>query len=336
MSTSDPLVSILTPIYNGEKYVAQCIESVLRQTYPHWEYILVNNCSTDKSLDIIQSYARTDSRLVVYTNGHFVGAIENHNNAFRLIAPESKYCKVVSADDWLYPECISRFVELAEHNPSVGIVGSYAITNDGVRSLGLPHDVTIFSGHDICRLYLRGVVDAFGTPSTVLYRSDLVRAHVPFYPGSAPSADLAICLECLRTCDFGFVQQILSFQRLHAEAASARLEDLDGFLLDRIEFLAKYGPIFLPEAERRSRMAQLLDEYYSHLAIAVVNLRDSHYWDFHNNRLKRLGHSLLCSRLVSAVLWKSLDLIFNPKQTIEKVIRRFHRRRAVPVDSGPA
>src|SRR5438093_8149037 len=57
-----PLVSVVTPIYNGEKYLAECIESVLAQTYQNWEYVIVNDCSTDRSLDIAQYYTHKIGR----------------------------------------------------------------------------------------------------------------------------------------------------------------------------------------------------------------------------------------------------------------------------------
>ena len=53
MTTSgndEPLVSVVTPVYNGDKYLADCVESVLKQTYQNWEYVIVNNCSTDRTL----------------------------------------------------------------------------------------------------------------------------------------------------------------------------------------------------------------------------------------------------------------------------------------------
>ena len=122
----EPLVSVVTPVYNGEDFLTECIESVLRQTYGNYEYIIVNNCSTDRSLEIALNYSKRDSRIRVHSNSQFVGVIENHNIAFRLISPNSKYCKVVSADDWLFPECLARMVDVAEANPSAGFVGSYA------------------------------------------------------------------------------------------------------------------------------------------------------------------------------------------------------------------
>src|SRR6184192_1386806 len=96
---SAPLVTVLTPVYNSEKYLSECIESVLAQTYENWEYIIVNNCSTDRSLEIAQGYARKDDRVRIHNNRNFVGLIENHNIAFRQLAPQSKYCKIVIFDE---------------------------------------------------------------------------------------------------------------------------------------------------------------------------------------------------------------------------------------------
>ena len=73
ISLNLPFVTILTPVYNGEKYLAECIESVLAQTYRNWEYIIVNNCSTDRSLEISERYAQNDPRIKVRTNTNFVG-----------------------------------------------------------------------------------------------------------------------------------------------------------------------------------------------------------------------------------------------------------------------
>ena len=167
MSAPQPLVSIVTPVYNTEKYLAQCIESVLAQTYANWEYVIVNNCSTDRSADIAQHYARQDSRIRICHNEQFLTQLQNCNHAFRQISPESKYCKAVHADDWLFPECVSRMVEVAEANPSVGIVGSYRLEETRVDLDGLPFPNIVVSGRDICRLTLLGKLYVFGSPTSL-------------------------------------------------------------------------------------------------------------------------------------------------------------------------
>ena len=322
MNTDFPLVSVVTPVYNGQRYLQECIESVLAQTYPNWEFVIVNNCSADRTLDIAQNYADKDKRINVKSNDHFVGVIENHNIAFQSIAEQSTYCKVVSADDWLYPECIEKLVEVAESSPTIGIVGSYSINANGIPWIGLPYDTTVFDGRQVCRLYLLGAIDAFGTPSTVLYRSTLIRSRCPFFPGSSNNGDLGACLSCLESNDFAFVHQILSFERIHDDAINAKLRSYDGFLLDRMEFLTEYGPKYLTHDELEDRMDELLREYYEFLAAAAINLRDDEFWRYHKTRIRQIGYGLHRTRLAQAICMKLLDLLLNPKHTIEKVLTR--------------
>src|SRR6266404_5992434 len=137
---NQPLVSVVTPVYNGQEFLADCIESVLGQTYENWEYTIVNNCSTDRTLEIARSYAARDSRIHVHENQDFLPIIQNHNHAIRQISPYSKYCKVVLADDWISPDCIMKMVALAEKNPCVGLVGAYGLLGDGIHVIwrGIP------------------------------------------------------------------------------------------------------------------------------------------------------------------------------------------------------
>src|SRR5919109_2101835 len=94
-SRREPLVSVVTPVYNGESHLRECIESVLAQTYQNWDYTIVNNCSTDGTLDIAMEYAARDPRIRIHNNDAFVRVTENHNIAFRQVSPASTYCKLV-------------------------------------------------------------------------------------------------------------------------------------------------------------------------------------------------------------------------------------------------
>src|SRR5271167_4849369 len=98
ISNYQPLVSVVTPVYNGAMYLRECIESVLAQTYQNWEYIIVNNRSTDHTLSIVEEYAKRSVAIRVYSNDRFLDVIANHNRALQLVSEESKYCKVVCAD----------------------------------------------------------------------------------------------------------------------------------------------------------------------------------------------------------------------------------------------
>ena len=87
----EPLVTVLTPVYNGERYLAECIDSVLAQTYQNWEYFILNNGSQDRTLEIATLYAAKDRRIRVLSNDSTLDVISNHNRAFGLMAADSKY-----------------------------------------------------------------------------------------------------------------------------------------------------------------------------------------------------------------------------------------------------
>ena len=76
-------VSVVMPVYNGEKYLKQSIESVIQQSYKDWELIIVNDCSTDRSRDIMQSYVEVDSRIRIVDNSNNLKLPMSLNAGFR-------------------------------------------------------------------------------------------------------------------------------------------------------------------------------------------------------------------------------------------------------------
>jgi len=323
----EPLVSVLTPVYNGESFLAECIESVLAGTYSNWEYHIINNASTDGTLAIAERYARADKRIRVHHNEQLVDIIANHNRAFRLISPDAKYCKVVSADDWLFPDCIARMVDLAESNPSVGIVGSYQLSGSGtdwrgwrVRWAGLPYPSPVISGREICRLWFLAGIYAFGTPTSTLYRADLIREQDSFYPNSTAEADTSACVKYLGVSDFGFVHQVLSYERVHPYRMTTTSGELNAYLLSRIADLKEYGPLHLTETELHWCVKNHLDQYYAFLAKSAIRFRKKSFWTYHKKRLKELGYPLDHLRLARATSAKMIDLLLNPKHTVETIL----------------
>jgi len=176
-----PLVSIVTPVLNGERYLAEAIDSVLGQTYRRWELIVVDNASTDATPAIARAHAERDRRIRVLRNERTVGVIENHNIAFREVSADATYVKPLHADDWLFPECLARMVDVVESHPSVGLVSAFALVNGWVDLDGLPYPSTVMPGREIARLGLLGGPYVFGSPSSVLLRADLVRGRTPFF-----------------------------------------------------------------------------------------------------------------------------------------------------------
>lgn len=326
---SQPLVSVVTPVYNTEKYLAECVESVLAQTYQNWEYIIVNNCSTDRSLEIAQRYESQDARVRVHDNAEFLNQMQNWNHALRQISPESKYCKVVHADDWLFPECISRMVEVAEAHPNVGIVGAYRLDETQVNLDGLPYPSTVVPGREICQATLVGDLYVFGSPTSLLIRSDYIRNSETFYDESIIQADKKVCFDILQDSDFGFVHQVLTYTRRHNESMTSLIHRFESRRLGRLIYLAKYGPVFLGEGEYRVRFDQAMESYYRFLGRSVFERRGEDFWSYHRNELEKLGYPLSRARLIKASFLELLNL----RDALGR-IRRALRQNASSQDEG--
>src|SRR5262245_7467930 len=131
-ATEHPTVSVVTPFYNTADYLEECIESVLAQTYRDFEYVLVDNCSTDGSSEIAARAAGRDPRVRIVRNATLLPQVPNYNHALRQMAPGSRYCKLVQADDALMPRCLEEMVALAEAHPSVAMVSSYRMRGERV------------------------------------------------------------------------------------------------------------------------------------------------------------------------------------------------------------
>lgn len=323
--THEPLVSIVTPVYNGDKYLRECIESVLAQSYTHWDYTIVNNCSTDRTLEIAHQYADRDGRIRIHNNEKFVRIITNYNIAFRQISSQSKYCKVVAADDQLFPECLEKMVRLVEANPRVAIVGAYGLKETMVLWQGLPYPSTVVNGRELCRSRLLGAPYVFGTPTALLFRSDVARSRHAFFNESNLHADSEVCLEFLEDHDFGFVHEVLTFQGVQEESLSSFSQRYQTYLPWILYELITYGPKYLDKNELKDRIRQHLHAYYGYLGEQVYKRRGREFWSFHQNKLASMGYKMSIARLTASAGAYAIDLLLNPKKTIELLIERICR-----------
>lgn len=113
-----PLVSVLMTAYNREKYIAQAIESVLASTFQDFELIIVDDGSTDATVEIARRYV-SDPRVQVHVNPKNLGDYPNRNHAAEMA--RGKYLKYVDSDDYLYPHGLAVMMACMEHFPNAGL-----------------------------------------------------------------------------------------------------------------------------------------------------------------------------------------------------------------------
>jgi glycosyltransferase involved in cell wall biosynthesis len=339
-----PFVSVVTPFYNTAPYLAECIESVLAQTYANFEYVLLDNCSTDGSSDIAASYAAQDRRIRLIRCSEFVTQTHNYNRALRNISPTSEYCKIVQADDAIFPECLEQMVQAFEQNPSIGLVSSYWLEEDRIWGSGFPRRATILSGRECGALFFRagsaewmsllpGINRTppgfFGSQTQVMYRSSLVRSQPEFFDLSFQFPDLKKALDILRDWDFGFSHQVLSFTRRQSVSFLKSLNSVAPFWSMLHYIIAKqYAPVFLEAGEAASVIRGYKRQYYCELAEAALRLKGRRFWRYHIAMVKSLdaceAHDwpFLALQLALLLLW----LASNPGRTLSHVVRYCKRR----------
>ncbi len=124
MGNDEPFITVFSPNYNGERFISETIESILNQTYSNFEYIIIDDGSTDNSWDIIQQYAKKDGRIKPYRNEKNEEIVKTRNKGLRLSSPDSKYVAIIDSDDVAHPRRLEIQVEFLENNPEYGLVGS--------------------------------------------------------------------------------------------------------------------------------------------------------------------------------------------------------------------
>ena len=121
-------VSILTTVYNREKYIAACIDSVLASSYQDWELIIVDDVSSDTSVAIAKRYEQKDARIKVYVNQTNLGDYPNRNKAASYA--KGTYLKYLDADDVIYPQGLEIMVHTMEQFPEAALGISQAVVED--------------------------------------------------------------------------------------------------------------------------------------------------------------------------------------------------------------
>ena len=128
MKNKNPQISIVIPVYNGEKFLDENISSVLNQTFKDFELIIINDKSTDKTLEIIQKYAKKDERIIVLNNKKNRGAQYTRNRGLK--RSKGKYMAAFDADDVCLPKRFEIQFNYLEKHPEIFMVGGSAIIID--------------------------------------------------------------------------------------------------------------------------------------------------------------------------------------------------------------
>lgn len=130
-----PKISVIMSVYNGEDYLAETIDSVINQTFKNWELVIINDCSTDSTAEILSNFAAKDERIKVYPNEVNLKLPSSLNKAISL--SQGKYIARMDADDICLPERFEKQLRFMEENPDIDLSSCRFLTlKNGVYASG--------------------------------------------------------------------------------------------------------------------------------------------------------------------------------------------------------
>ena len=231
MEKKSPAVSVLMPAYNAEKYIGEAIESILNQTFTDFEFIIIDDCSTDGTWDIIQEYAKRDSRISISRNEENLQISRTRNKLVE--KAKGDYIVWQDADDISLPYRIKEQYEFMEAHPEVGICGGYLEFFDVRGICGIRKYKTDDST-------LRKKIFRYSPvaqPSAIVRISSLSSKQP--YPDSNVAEDLAVSFQIGKTHKFANLPKVVLRYRMNEKGTTYK--NLQTMELYTLYLRAKYS-----------------------------------------------------------------------------------------------
>lgn len=308
-----PVVSVCIPVYNGERFIAQTIQSVLDQTFSDFELLISDNASTDGTVVAIR--AIEDPRIRLMQNETNIGPGRNYN---RLLAEaRGRYIKVLSADDYLMPEALERMVAVFEDPANADIVLVTARrevvddNGDYLTSRGPRVSRKRMSGVHAIRQMARTGTNLVGETSATLFRAEMVDKIGTFLDDAPYCVDMDYWFRMLEQGDLYIIPQTLSAYRVSQGAWS--LDVLDKQAADVVELfertrergLAGITDHDMWRGERAAALSARLRRVFYSIALIPAT---------HRQKIAYLiagGWNTLFGYVMFAVLWTLLGASFT-------------------------
>ncbi|MBN3896817.1 MAG: glycosyltransferase [Nostoc sp. NOS(2021)] len=350
-----PLVSICIPTYNGERFIAEAINSVLCQTYPNIEIILSDDNSTDRTVEIAKSFNQKLSFDFSILEHSQYGLAQNWN--FCISQAKGKYIKFLFQDDLLEPTAIEEMLNLAEQDEEIGLVFSprRLFTNTG----NTVYDSNFLMHHeakDVHKAWLRlkpiqlgqqllqdsnildNPINKIGEPSTVLVRKDVFEKVGLFNSEFCQLVDLEMWLRIMSQYKVGFVDKVLSHFRIHSQQQTRRNVALkDAILLDYQKlFQTIYSDIRYPQATRQQAIYKYatlseqnaeLHQLRKQIAEECLNISDEQITDMYVGLLGKTHKRLVNSSILYESLTDEEEIFVN--DIVKSISQGFDQPKAI-------
>ena len=274
-------VTVLMPVYNGEKYLREAVDSILNQTYTNFDFLIINDGSTDNTLKILQSY--NDNRIKIIDNKENLGLIQTLNKGLRLASGE--FIARMDADDISLPVRLEKQINYLIKQNEVGVLGSQA---DIINDLGEKIDFYMVpnSHNMIAWMLLFG--RSFIHPSVMFRRSAIEEAE-GYNASSLYMEDYELWISLVKKTRFANLSETLIKYRTSKDSISRRMVDQQqqNVLTAKKKFIEEIlNKEINIEILKRMRIIQSRKIFLSKSqGVEIINLITSLYYEFKKKQI---------------------------------------------------
>ncbi len=227
-------LTILMPVYNGEQFLKETIVSVLNQTFTDFIFLIINDGSTDNSMDIVRSF--DDDRIQIVDNDENMGLVDTLNKGLDLSVTE--YIARMDADDLWEPTKLEQQMKLMDKNPKIGLCGT------SIRKFGVINGDFIFpENNDELKVGFLFYC-TMSHPSVVFRRSFLQQTGLRYKKEMFPAEDYKMWIDCLDKTQIYNIPKVLVHYRQHEQQICQDKKDVQKGKTDlvRLEMLERIYP----------------------------------------------------------------------------------------------
>lgn len=327
-----PRISVLMPVFNGEKYLTQAIESILTQSFVDFEFIIIDDGSNDSSLEIVQKYSAEDDRIRVVVNEKNLGLANTLNKGIGLAKGE--YIARMDADDISFPERFEHQVAFLDENNYIDVLGAQVIAIDTENREKWTSSYPLTPG-----MVRWGLI--FGCQlihPVVMMRSRLFAKGDVKYGPEIASEDFSLWARLSDTKKFANLSQTLLFYRIHAGSISkqrkqTQQQETISIIKKQLQkYLGQEISFNLAEGLVNSRNLKTNDDAIKLSRIIIQLEKQAEKWEINNQEKLLIRHKTAAKirsiwharnndlRLLPYVIYSAYH---HPQDVVNRIIRNF-------------
>jgi glycosyltransferase involved in cell wall biosynthesis len=327
------LIAVVTPVYNGGKFLAQAMEAVQAQTYRPLIHVVLDNCSTDDTAAIIARYQGRGVPIVTKKNATLLPVTQNWSEAVRMVPAEAAYFKILCADDLMTPDAMAKMTQVALSAEDVRVVTGGERVNGVPQRANLPADCIVFEASNILARVFADGANLFY--HHLMYRTDTREPGRDFFEAGMVSFDADAAFRVLaRGGRCGVVHEHVFDTIAHEGTLTATWTNkMAAQHWEHLARIERYGPAALSREDyRRVLRRQLLRTYRKLLFLALKGKNELAQRDL--ERLAGIGRKPTALDLaMSLVAWPGE--VFRQRILNRRPHAPWPRTAARPTDKTP-